>query len=274
MTVAENPNRLHAQLAAMIVLETVIEEELEHLIAIVSEHAGAGALFTGFQSLPREHRQALVTRLNTIADLVPPKADNVISFPTDVLIAQTYNPVTTALQMVYTMFSRALIGYSVLHAHATRFVDWLEDEGTSYHLASQFTKDYAQAIQQIIRLLHDVVLWELDRDGFECQCICPSCGIGICLCSISARFHLNTAWEEAGPFYEAAPIYVQRPKQSSPAALAGLQRGHVITAVGSQDLESWLDLQSAVRKAKPGDEIQLMIRQESGALDEVTVIHP
>jgi len=174
------------------------------------------------------------------------------------------------------MFNRALIGYSVLQAHATRFLDspWLEDEGTSFHLAVQFTKNYAQAIQQTTRLLHDVLLWEFDRDGFECQCLCASCSVGICLCSIAGRFYLNNAWEEAGPFYEAAPVYVQHPKQNSPAAQAGLQRGHIITAVGGQDLESWFDLYSGVENAKSGEEIQLIIRQESGALDEATLVHP
>ena len=276
MTIIENPNRLHAQLVTMIVLEVAIAEKLNQLIPLVSEHVGAGTLLTEFQSLPREHRQALETRLNEIADPVPPIEDIGFNFPTDGLTGQTYNSMSTALQFVYTMFNQALIGYSVLQAHATRFLDspWLEEEGTSFHLAVKFIKNYAQAIQQTTLLLHDVLLWEFDRDGFECQCLCPSCGVGICLCSIAGRFHLNNAWEEAGPFYEAAPVFVQQPKQNSPAAQAGLQRGHIITAVGGQDLESWFDLQSAVRNAKSGDKIQLKIRQESETMDEVAIVHP
>jgi S1-C subfamily serine protease len=79
---------------------------------------------------------------------------------------------------------------------------------------------------------------------------------------------------EAGPFYEGAPIYVQRPKQKSPAAQAGLQRGQVITAAADQDLKTWFDLQRVLHNAKPGDEIQLKIRQESGALDEIVILRP
>ncbi len=149
MTFLENPNRLHAQLATMIALETDLEEKLNRLIPIASEHAEAGALLTEFQSLPGEHRKALETRLTALADFVPPRVDSRIVFPTEELIEHTCNQVTSVLQLVYTMFNRALIGYSVLHAYATRFLDWLEDEGTSFHLAVQFTKNYTQAIQKI-----------------------------------------------------------------------------------------------------------------------------
>lgn len=276
MTIRENPNRLHAQLATMITIEAAIAEKLRELIPIVSEHAEAGTLLRELQSLPSEHRQALETRLHKIADTESQSSDDMIHFPDEGLTEHTCNPATTALQTVYTMFSRALIGYSVLRVHATRFLDssYLEDEGTSMHLAEQFSKDYARAIQQLTRLLHDVLLWELDRDGLACQCICPACGNGICLCSISVRFILDNAWEEAGPFYDAAPIYVHRPKQNSPAAKAGLKRGHIITGVGEQELESWLDLQHVLRNAQSGDEIELKIRQGSGAPGEITLVHP
>jgi len=83
MTSVENPNRLHAQLATMIILEAAIEEKLNKLIPLVSEHDGAGTLLTEFQSMPREQRQALETRLNTIADPVPPIEDIGFNFPTD-----------------------------------------------------------------------------------------------------------------------------------------------------------------------------------------------
>ena len=132
--------------------------------------------------------------------------------------------------------------------------------------------NYSQALQQISRTLHDVVLWELDRDGFKCQCTCPACSVGICLCSIAGRGSLDDAWKEAGQFYEPAPIYVQQPKQNSPAAQAGLQRGQIITAVADQELETWFDLFKLLKDAKSGEQIQLNIRQESGALDVITTV--
>jgi membrane-associated protease RseP (regulator of RpoE activity) len=138
------------------------------------------------------------------------------------------------------MLNQAVIGYSVLHPLATRFLDspFFADEGTSYHLTRQHTQNYVQAIQQISRLLHDVVLWELDREGLECQCICPSCGVGICLCALAGRSFLSDAWIEAGPIADDEGVYVQPPKQNSAAANAGLRRGDVILAAGGQEFES------------------------------------
>ncbi len=104
----------------------------------------------------------------------------------------------------------------------------IADEGTSYHLTRQHTQNYVQAIQQISRLLHDVVIWELDQEGLECQCICPSCGIGICLCAMAGRSFLSDTWVEAGPIADDEGVYVQLPKQNSAAAKAGLRRGNVI----------------------------------------------
>lgn len=276
MTIPENPNRLHAQLATMINLEIAIEAKLNQLIPLVSEHVGTSTLLTEFLSMTGEHRLALEERLNSIADPKFPIAKYGTNFPTGSPTGPSYNIASTALQIVYTMFHQALIGYSVLEAHGTRFRDspYLEDAGTSFHLAVQFTNNYAQAIQQITRTLHDVLLWELDRDGFECQCLCPACGLGICLCSIAGRFYINNAWEEAGPFYEAAPIYVQRPKQNSPAAHAGLQRGYVITAVEGQELESWTDLQGVLRNADPGEEVRFEIHHQSGDVDKIAILIP
>ncbi len=68
-------------------------------------------------------------------------------------------------------------------------------------------------------------LRELDDEGFECQCQCPSCGAGICLCSMAGRRYLSLAWEAAGPILKDGGIYVQLPKQNSAATKAGLQKG-------------------------------------------------
>ncbi len=70
MTNTQNPNRLQTQLAHMIALEAAIEQRLEELIPEVSVHAGVTALLKGFQTLTKAQRQALETRLQTIADVV------------------------------------------------------------------------------------------------------------------------------------------------------------------------------------------------------------
>ncbi len=276
MTVVQNVNRLQTQLAHMIALEVAIEQKLEELIPEVSDHAGATALLTSFQTLTRAQRQVLETRLQSIADTEPLSKEITVVFPTDGWSEDPGNRVSTALQTVYTMFNQAVIGYSVLHPLATRFLDspWIADEGTSYHLTRQHTQNYIQAIQQISRLLPDVVVWELDREDLECQCICPSCGVGICLCAMAGRSFSSQAWVEAGPIADDEGVYVQLPKQNSAAKKAGLRSGDVILAVGGQEIESYVDLLSAVGNAEPGEEIRLTVRRGSDELEEVAVVHP
>lgn len=270
------PNRLQTQLAHMIALEGAIEQRLEKLIPKVSDHTEATALLTGFHTLSKNQRQALETRLFTIADNAPQMEDAATDFAAIGLGEGGNYPVSTALQMIYTLFNQAVIGYSVLHPLATRFLDssWIADEGTSFHLSRQHTQNYVQAIQQISRLLHDVVLWELDQEGLECQCMCPSCGAGICLCAMAGRSFLSDTWVEAGPIADDEGVYVQLPKQNSAAMKSGLQRGDVILAAGGQEIESFGGLQSAVRSAEPGEEIRLTVRRAPDELEEVAIVRP
>jgi hypothetical protein len=276
MTSTQKPNRLQTQLAYMIALEAAIEQKLEELIPEVSVHSGVTALLTGFQSLSKAQQQALETRLVTIAGAVPLSKVTPGVLPADRLSQEADYPVSTALQIIYTMFIQAVYGYSVLHTLSTRFLDsaLVADEGTSYHLTRQHTQNYVQAIQQISRLLHDVVIWELDQEGLECQCICPSCGIGICLCAKAGREFLRDAWVEAGPIVDDEGVYVQLPRQNSVATKAGLRRGNVILAIGGQEIESWHDLQTAVRNAEPGEEIRLTVRRDPDVLEEVAIVRP
>lgn len=108
----------------------------------------------------------------------------------------------------------------------TRFRDshYLADEGTSFHLAKQHMENDTCAIREITHLLHDVLLSELNEEGYECQSGCSPCSTGVCLCSIAGRLFLSLAWEAAGPILAGGPIYVQLPKKESAAAKAGLKK--------------------------------------------------
>ncbi|OLS19193.1 MAG: hypothetical protein HeimC3_30440 [Candidatus Heimdallarchaeota archaeon LC_3] len=273
MTSIQSSNRLQSQLVYMIALETDIEENLEKLMPKVSGHNEAIALLTGFHTLSNKHRQALETRLHTIADKETPMKNPSTDFHANRLSEKDNFPVSTALQIIYTFFNQAVIGYSVLHPLATRFLDspYIADEGTSYHLTRQHTQNYVQAIQQISRLLHDVVLWELDQEGLECQCMCPSCGIGICLCALAGRSFLSQVWVEESPIAVDKEIFVHPPKLDSAATKAGLGKGDVILAVNGEELEWFGDIQEVVKKTEPGKEIRLMVRRSSDEKEEVVL---
>lgn len=170
-------------------------------------------------------------------------------------------PVSTALQLAHTIFNQAVIGYSMLVPLGTRFRDchYLADEGTSFHSAKQYMENYTRAIQKITHLLHDVLLSELDEEGYEYQCGCPSCSAGICLCSKFGRRHLSLAWESAGPILEDGPIYVQLPKKESVTVNAGLQKGDVILTGDDREINSLDDWFEVIEKAKPGEIVKLNV---------------
>lgn len=276
MTSAQYPNRLHTQLANMIALEAAIEQKLEELTLEVSIHAGVTALLKDFQTMARGQRQALETRLQTIADAPSLSKGNTGILPIERLMPDANYPVSTALQIIYTMFNQAVIGYSALHSLSTRFLDspFVADEGTSYHLTRQHTENYVQAIQEISRVFHDVVIWELDERDLECQCICPSCGAGICLCAMAGRSFLRDTWANAGPIAADQGVYIQLPKQNSAAMNAGLRRGDVVLAVGGKEIDSLWDLQDAMKNAVPGEDIQLTVRRDSNLTEDVVIVRP
>lgn len=271
-----NPNRLQIQLANMIAIEAAIEKNLEELIFKVSAHTEATALLTGFLTTTRAQRLALENRLHTIAYGVPLSIGSTGVLALSSLFQEAEYPISSALQIVYTIFQQAVIGYSVLHSLSTRFMDgpYIADEGTSYHLARQHTQNYINSIQQIARLIHDVVIWELDEKGLECQCPCPSCSAGICLCALAGRSFLRDSWEDAGPIANDEGVYIQLPKQNSIAKKAGLKRGDVILDIDDKEIETYRDLQKVVREAKRGEEIRLMVRRSQAVIEEIHLISP
>jgi predicted metalloprotease with PDZ domain len=220
--------------------------------------------------------QVLEARLQTIADAVPLLEGGTWILPVDRLSSEADYPVSTALQIVYTMFNQAVIGYAALHSLSTRFLDssFVAKEGTSYHLTRQHTQNYVQAIQQISGLFHDVVIWELDEKSLECKCLCPSCSAGICLCAMAGRWFLRDTWVKVGPIADDQGVYIQLPKKNSAAMKAGLRRGDVVLAVGGKDIDSPWDLQESIENAASGEAIRLTVRRDSDVLEEITIVRP
>lgn len=276
MTTTKNAGRLLSHLTYMISLETVIEQKLEQLLPEVSAHSGVTTLLTSFQSLAGNQRQALETRLRTIDGSVSHMDDSSVALSVNGSAEEAKHPVSTALQTTYTLFNQAIIGYAVLHPLATRFLDsvWIAEEGTSYHLCRQHMQNYTEAVQQISRFLHDVILWELDEESLECQCVCPSCGVGVCVCALAGRSFLRDAWEEAGPIANDEGVYIQTPKQNSVAAKIGLRHGDVIIAAEGQEIESYGDLQDIVGNTESGGEIRLKVLRKDDVTEDVVMVHP
>jgi hypothetical protein len=131
---------------------------------------------------------------------------------------------------------------------------------------------YVAGLREIIRALPQVLVDELERDGLDCQCICPSCGLGVCLCWLAFRRQLAMAWTDAGPIDALAGIEMVRPRSASPAMTADLRRGDVLLAVDGNAIESIPVLQDAIRGHASGDEIRFDVLRQPGERSEVRVV--
>ena len=276
MTQTQALNRLHKQMAAVVALEAAIAQTLDQLSMESAHHPEVTAMLREFHTMTKGQLYTLDTRLQTLADNVPiPDRTAAIRPDGDSGDGNTY-PVSTALQIAYTLFNQALIAYAALQVIAIRFRDsWaVAEDGTTAHLARQHTQNYVHAMQQIARVLHDVVVWELDHEGLECQCVCPSCSAGICLCAAASRVTLSHAWIDDGPIAVNEGVYVQLPRKGSAAANAGLRKGDVVVGVDGQDVKAISDLQTAVREHQSGESVQLKVRRGTDEIKDITVIRP
>lgn len=275
MTKKHPINRLQKQLANLISLEAAIEQKLEELVTAVSDNAEATTLLSGFLDLPRRQRKALEIRLLTLTETDPRTEEPATIVGAGDESAMEEYPVSTALQEAHTMFNQAVIGYSMLLPLGTRFLDshYLADEGTSFHLAKQHMENYTRAIQEITHLLHDVLLSELNEEGYECRCGCSSCSAGVCLCSMAGRLYLSLAWEAAGPILEEGPIYVQLPKKESAAAKAGLQKGDLILSGDDREIYTMDDWFEVIDEVGPGGVVKMNVRRKSEASEETVNLH-
>jgi hypothetical protein len=263
-------------MADVVALEAALEHTLSQLIVDVADHAEVTAMLQEFHAMTRDQLYALDTRLQTLAENVPiPDKTAAIGSEAASGDGNTY-PVTTALRTAYALCSRVLIAYAALLVIAIRFRDSgaVAQSGTTAHLSQRHVQNYAHAMQQISRVLHDVVVWEMDREGLECQCICPSCSSGICLCAAASRIYLSRAWIDDGPIAVDEGVYVQLPRKGSAAANVGLRKGDVVIGVDGKEVKAISDLQTAVREHHSGDSVHLKVQRSTGELQDVTIIRP
>ena len=264
-------HRLHQHMAQMVALEASIEKTLDQLSQQASDHPEVAALVRRIHEMSGAQRQTLEARLHAVAgDIAIP----------DLSVAEFDGggvgyPVSSAFRQASTALNEAIFGYAMLRTIALRFRDSpVAGEGNTGDIAEQHTKNYIGAVHKINQILHNVVLWEMDREGLACLCTCPCCGLGVCLCAVSARTTLSDAWAEVGPIANDVEVFLFPPRTGSAAANVGLHHGDFIVAVDGQELQSYSTLQSAVRGHQSGETIELRVRRGSGELEDITVVRP
>ena len=272
----------------MLGIEGQILEALGPVSRRLKDHPGASALLGRLRAVAEDHIEEWRVRMLGIGAPDPRTSVTVglpRAFPSGVGESGT---ASSALQLLYTLVSEATFGYSILHVVAHRQCDsgWGIEQGNSADLAEEHLTDYLQALEIFHTLISDVTVWELSRDGLECRCVCPSCGLGICMCGSHGTARLVELWQTAmdpGRALTEGGISVLSPPRTNSVALrAGLDRGDAIVGIDGQTVstqpklsESISDWQEKIEKAVRGpgaeERMRLRVRRASGKVQEVLV---
>ena len=263
-------NRLHQQMALMVSSEASMALILNQIRDIVSGHKDMSAFVDDCIELTQTQRQAIESRLHEVAERVvlPDMAGHKYSNNNGL-------PLSTAIQRMHAAIDSAIVGYSILQLLALRHRDnYLAGDGNTADLAVAHYQNYLGVMSKINTLLHDVVVWELDREGVSCRCTCPCCDLGVCLCAPSSRSGLNDAWDTASPDIDRTGVCVYPPRPDSAATMAGLSAGDVIEAGGGDESESLWALHEFVESSQTGAAMKFRVRRQSGESTLVSVVRP
>ena len=267
--------RLYSALMEMVVVEKRIQQTVADLREDASGHPAARELLIGIEEMSYTHLGVLYERLQTLTDDEGIQASTRgLGDSIEIGEFARLHPVSKALGAAYTIVQQAVIGYSTIQPIALRAADsWvIADEGTTADISRQHTQEYLGVAGQITALIHDVVVWELDSDGFVCRCTCPCCSIGICVGAISSRDILGEAWIAARPPVAEHGIEVMPPRPGSAAAAAGFLRGDVIVALDGEKIDAMPLLQRLIRDHTAGDQMEFTVRRKAGDA-KVVVVH-
>ena len=258
MAALELSDRLRVALTGMLTHETAIRGATEGLASRVSAHPAVSDLFDDIQQTAGDHLTAIRDRLRVASGDGAAIETTGEARTFDQMGDQTGfagpHPVSDSLCTMYSLLAEAVIRYSTMQAIATRLLDsWaIADEGTTGHIARDHTQEYVAVMGRIMQTVHDIAIWELEEDGLECRCNCPSCNFGVCLCAVTGRGVLGAAWVAARPPVAESGVEVLHPRARSAAEKAGLVQGDIVIAVDGATVDAPPVLQAAIREHETG----------------------
>ena len=266
--------RLHSALTGLVALERRIQRTAANLDEKVSAHSMARDLVAGLKEMACNHLDALYERLQVTPDQGPNEAAGVSEPPANPNKFAELHPISNALGAVYTVVREAIIGYSAILPIALRAHDsWvMSDESTTAHISRRHTQEYLGVAGQVAALIHDVVIWELEKDGLVCGCTCPSCSIGICVGAISSRSIFSEGLIAGRPPAAEHGVELKSPRPGSAAAEAGFVQGDVIVSIDVEKIDALPTLQRVIRDRNAGDWMELTVRRKTGET-KVAVVH-
>jgi hypothetical protein len=262
----EFPSPLPDQVMALVATERAIEEGLSRQADITLTHPRLHASLEAMQAQAGIQRQDLENYLGQEApEPTEPRS------PLAPLLAEASSSMklSSLLPAYCAAFSFAANEYSVLIALTLHLYDPALRELARKHLSS-----YAKAARLLTHLLPGAIVEELDRQGLECRCICPMCSIGACGCTAAGRLWTHEAWHEAQPQLDSEPgLEISPPHQGSQLARAGVHGGDRLLVVDDQSINTFRDVQKAIRQHQIGEEVVFRVRRGSEPPRDIQVTH-
>jgi C-terminal processing protease CtpA/Prc len=280
MSTDPDRNELRQFLSDMVAIERQLDGYLVRQLREGARDSKVAEAFERFHRMVRSQREALESRLQAVGGregTLPTRiAAVLLPVAADTRNGEGDRNASAALHTLYAAFNHAAFGYAMLHAVAHRYFD-SQAQGNTADLAEAHLRGYASAAQEMNQMVSDVTVRELSQRDQPCQCQCPSCSLGVCLCASHGTTTVNTVWRETTPSAPSGGLWVRPPRPDSAAARGGLREGDRIVAVDDQEIASDVDtgsMQGAVRKHQSGEKIRLRVRRLTGEMEEVTVIRP
>ncbi len=264
-------NRLELHLTSMVALENRIEATLDEATELKIDHVVTATALKNLHSTAKGQRAVLAARLKAIGGDVPVSSNHIPGTVGEMLGTGDTSLLSTRLHFISTLLNQAIFGYAILQPLTHRYRDSkVSGEENTGDISDQHTRNYTAAAQELNQLIHDVVLWELNRAGDECRCSCPSCTLGVCLCAASSRAILHGAWAEASPAVVEG-LLVHLPRSGSAAANAGMREGDIVMAADGEEILTPANLQDAIRQHESGEIIRLQVRRDETGTIEIDV---
>lgn len=262
--------RLLFHLVKLTGTETALNAFVQEFAPHIQSYIVGKRLLDLIRQISVTHHSALQSRIDKLTSAAPSVSPVWQGWRFDCDEGQ---PVTSGLTQLLGLLNQQVASYAVLRAIALRAHDSIlnERENTA-DLALAHMRAYVEQIHAVFQILHEALLWEMERAGECCTCSCPACSHGICLCGQGARRSLSDVWQEFGPISQDDSVYLHPPRGGSAAGAVGLGPGDRILSAAGHPLKTHFVLQQILQAHEKGDHIPLSVRRSDGELEDV-ILH-
>jgi hypothetical protein len=269
------------EVAALIAAESQMVAALEQQATAARAYPAVFEAIERFKALAQTQRDALLDHYRTVGGTdtllgaVPRELRPAIAAMVTAAQA-TERPCSTLLAADHTAFHDIAMAYGLLwiSAHRAQAAPAPAGQPTTFRVAEKHQRGYAEAAQEIVRLIVDVLAQELEAGGQPCRCYCPFCaGMGLCICVAAGRDLLVTSWSETAVAPEQG-IVVRTLRPGSLAERAGFCQGDAVVSVGGRDLpDVWghSAIRAAVGALAAGEPLVFRVRRGE---EEITIASP